>query len=77
MESRLLLTSEEVADLSGHQKPSAQARWLKQNDFPFVTGGDGHPKVLRLVVETRLGEKSIAKKREPQLRLRSGQQSQP
>lgn len=73
MEGSFLLTTEEVADLSGYQKPSAQARWLKQNNFPFVVGGDGRPKVLRQVVETRLGGKSTEKKREPQLQLRSGQ----
>lgn len=75
MEGSLLLTADEVAELSGYQKPSAQARWLRQNDFPFVMGGDGRPKVLRQVVETRLGGKSTEKKREPQLNLRSGRLS--
>lgn len=72
MEGSLLLNADEVADLSGYQKPSAQARWLKQNDFPFVIGGDGRPKVLRQVVEARLGGKPSEKKREPKLHLSSG-----
>lgn len=70
-----LLTSEELEVLSGYRKPTAQSRWLKQNDFPFVLGGDGRPKVLRQVVEARLGGKVTEIKREPQLRLPSGRQS--
>ncbi|WP_423359656.1 DUF4224 domain-containing protein [Pseudomonas citronellolis] len=70
-ETGFLLTAEEVADLSGYSKPSAQARWLKSNGFPFVIGGDGRPKVLRQVVEQRLGATPVAQKREPQLMLPS------
>lgn len=65
-----LLTSDEVMDLSGYSKPSAQNRWLEQNGLPFLIGGDGRPKVLRNVVERRLGAEPTVKAREPQLRLR-------
>ncbi|MNW13845.1 hypothetical protein D3C71_2118980 [compost metagenome] len=68
METSLVLTAVELAELSGYRKPSAQARWLERNRFPFVMGGDGQPKVLRQVVEIRLGA-APAVKREPQLRL--------
>nr|WP_171049602.1 DUF4224 domain-containing protein [Pseudomonas nicosulfuronedens] len=70
----MVLTAIELVELSGYRKPSAQARWLERNGFPFVMGGDGQPKVLRQAVEGRLGGKLGEKKREPQLRLRSGQQ---
>ncbi|WP_345890294.1 DUF4224 domain-containing protein [Pseudomonas sp. PDNC002] len=66
-----MLTAIELVELSGYRKPSAQARWLERNCFPFVMGGDGHPKVLRQVVNDRLGGISAEKRREPQLRLPS------
>ncbi len=66
-----LLNIEKLEQLSGHSKPSAQARWLKSNGFPFVIGGDGRPKVLRQVVEQRLGARSVAQKPEPKLMLPS------
>lgn len=64
-----LLTIKELEDLSGYSKPSAQARWLEQNGLPFLIGGDGRLKVLRQVVEQRLGAPPDEKKREPQLRF--------
>lgn len=44
------LTAEEVAELTGFVRPAAQKRWLSENDFSFVEGGDGRPKVLEEVV---------------------------
>lgn len=70
-----LLTSDEVADLSGYRKPSAQVRWIQQNGLPFLIGGDGRPKVLRDVVERRLGADPTIKAREPKLRLRQAQET--
>ena len=64
----MFLTPEEVADLTGYQKPSAQMRWLTAEKFGFVVGGDGHPKVLRDVVLSRLGAVRSSRK-EPQLML--------
>lgn len=64
----MFLTPKEVADLTGYQKPSAQIRWLEGERFGYVIGGDGHPKVLRDVVLSRLGGVR-SKKREPQLML--------
>ncbi|WP_236450498.1 DUF4224 domain-containing protein [Stutzerimonas stutzeri] len=66
----MFLTSEELKQLTGYQKPSAQARWLEQAGISFLMGGDGKLKVLRLAVEQRLGLYRTAQpKREPQLRL--------
>ncbi|MCQ4295363.1 DUF4224 domain-containing protein [Pseudomonas stutzeri] len=64
----MFLTSEELEQLTGYQKVSAQARWLTREHLPFVRGGDGKLKVLRQVIEQRLGLKPQPK-REPQMRL--------
>lgn len=68
-ESKMLLTPEELEQLTGYQKSSAQARWLTRERLPFVKGGDGKMKVLRQVIEQRLGLKTEAPKAEPRLRL--------
>ena len=64
----MFMTPDEVAELTGYKKPSAQIKWLTAEKFGFVVGGDGHPKVLREVVLSRLGSTKPSK-REPQLRL--------
>ena len=64
----MFLTSEEVSDLTGRIRASAQIRWLDEHQFGYVTGADGRPKVLREVVLARLGL-SQPTKREPRLRL--------
>lgn len=69
----MLLTPQEVADLTGYRKPSAQIRWLDAQQIPYLIGGDGQPKVLRAPLVERLGG-SVAQpstKQEPQLRLDS------
>ncbi|MDR8016471.1 DUF4224 domain-containing protein [Ectopseudomonas guguanensis] len=67
----MLLTPEEVADLTGYRKPSAQARWLDAQQIPYLVGGDGRPKVLRAPLLERLGGGPARQptKPEPQLRL--------
>ncbi|MDR9865868.1 MULTISPECIES: DUF4224 domain-containing protein [Pseudomonas] len=65
----MLLTRDEVADLTGYERPATQSRWLRENSFPFILGGDGHPKVLRQVVISRLGGQCETK-RTPELRLK-------
>lgn len=62
------LSAEQVVALTGYQKASAQKRWLAENEFPFIEGGDGALKVLEQVVLTRLGGVQ-QKKKGPQLRL--------
>ena len=63
----MFLTAEEVADLTGYRKPSAQLKWLEAERYGYAIGGDGHPKVLREVVISRLG--GIQSKKGPQPRL--------
>lgn len=63
-----LLTPDELRELTGYKRGADQMRWLRDNRWPFVVGGDGLPKVLRAVVETRLGG-TAAVTPEPRLRL--------
>lgn len=65
----MFLSNSDLVQLTGYQKPSAQARWLEQVGLPFLKGGDGKLKVLRLAVEQRLGGPGEQSAREPQLRL--------
>jgi hypothetical protein len=71
MSDTLLLTTDEVSELTGYQQPTAQARWLSENNLPYLLGGDGKPKVLRSVVVRRLGGEVAADPpvRQPQLRF--------
>lgn len=64
----MFLTSDEVAELSGRTRASAQIRWLDEHLFGYVIGADGRPKVLRELVLSRLGSTQQQKK-EPRLRL--------
>lgn len=41
----MFLTKEEVADLTGYERPAIQARWLRSKAIPFIVGGDSYPKV--------------------------------
>ncbi|MFI8479685.1 DUF4224 domain-containing protein [Pseudomonas sp. NPDC078700] len=62
------LSPEEIEALTGYKKPSAQRRWLADQEIPFIEGGDGQIKVLEVVVLQRLGGTQQNKKG-PQLRL--------
>lgn len=50
----LLLTQDEMAELSGRRQPAAQMRWLLANGWKFQVGADGRPKVLRIEAERRM-----------------------
>ncbi len=65
----MFLSQEEVAELTGYSRPSAQIKWLKAEQFGYVVGGDGVPKVLREVVLSRLAGQGTKPKKEPRLRL--------
>lgn len=60
----LLLTREELAELTGYKRPGDQARWLAQQGIQHYMGADGRPKVIR---ESLL--KSPTMTRPPVLRL--------
>jgi len=52
---QVFLTADEIKELTGFERSSAQMRWLRQHCFPFEIGGDNVPKVLRSYVTSRLG----------------------
>ena len=43
----LLLTREEVRDVTGRKQPAAQARWLSHAGWKFARDSDGYPAVAR------------------------------
>ena len=49
----LLLSDDEVRELTGYRKPSCQARWLKQHGIPHFIAADGYPRVVRAHLENR------------------------
>lgn len=73
----MLLTAEEVRELTGMQRPSAQARALQGMGIECRRRPDGSVVVLRAVVEAVLGGGMVqprveAEIPEPRLRLRNG-----
>ena len=57
----MFLSADEVRELTGRTRASAQVRWLAGNGLRFVLGADGRPRVLRAEVEGRLLSKRKAK----------------
>lgn len=51
----MLLSRDELKEVSGKHRPDAIRRWLDDQRIPYLVGGDGWPKVARVVVELRLG----------------------
>lgn len=73
----MLLTVQEVRELTGMQRPSAQARALQSMGIECRRRPDGSEVVLRTVVEAVLGGGMVQPKieaeiLEPRLRLRNG-----
>jgi hypothetical protein len=65
----MFLAPADLRALTGLQRPSAIARWLKARRYPHEIGADGWPRVLRSVVTRRLGDPPAPTHREPMLRL--------
>ena len=51
----LLITPDELADLTDYKRAASQVGWLRERGIPFDVGASGRPKVLRSVILTRLG----------------------
>ncbi len=65
----MFLAEQDLRDLTGRCRPSAQARWLRRHGYRFETDADGAIKVLKSVVEKRLGGADHHQRKTPQLRL--------
>jgi hypothetical protein len=59
----LVLTPEELQEVTGLKQASSQIRWLSENGWLFHVGGDGLPKVDREYYRERVGVKSVKKSR--------------
>ena len=51
----MFLTPSELVELTGIKRPSAQFEWLRQNGWPVELDARRRPKLLRAVVEARMG----------------------
>lgn len=56
----MLLTPDEVAELTDRPQPKRQIAWLIEHGWTFEVGASGLPKVLRAYSAQRLGGKSQA-----------------
>lgn len=65
----MFLTAEQVVELTGLVRPSAQTRWLAKNGWKFATRADGRPAVSAREFERHLegGARRSAKDAEPNL----------
>lgn len=63
----MLLAPQDIKNLTGYVRPSAQIRWLREHGWPFEVGADRRPKVLQSVAIARLGGQ--AQNTGPSLRL--------
>lgn len=64
----MFLTPDQLHELTGYVRPSAQARWLRDHRYPYEVAADGRPRVLREHVVRRLGGEEVVEP-EPRLRL--------
>lgn len=56
----LFLTADELHDLTGYQRPSAQIRWLSDQQWLFYVARAGRPVVHREYYETRMRAKAVS-----------------
>lgn len=72
----MLLTPQELEDLTGRSRPANQIKWLRERGWVFEVGGDRRPKVLRAYAERQLGMKEAPQPRRPKLHLPNGKTAQ-
>lgn len=48
----MILSREEVFELTGYHRPTKQIWWLRRHGIRFMVAADGHPRVLRRELET-------------------------
>jgi hypothetical protein len=50
----MFLTPEQLEQLTGKVRPSAQARWLTEHNWKFILRGDGRPVVHEAEAERQM-----------------------
>lgn len=68
----MFLTTSNLRQLTGLQRPSSVRRWLDSQRIPYLVGADGWPRVLHAVIMERMGAQIEPPSPEPRLRLRHG-----
>lgn len=63
----MLLSPEDLTELTGRRTAQSQIRWLREQRIPHLIGADGKPKVLRSTILAMLG--GVGQTVEPRLRL--------
>ena len=61
----LFLTREELEELTGRKRASAQIRWLREHGYPVEESAAGRPVVLRAEVERRLSSGEPVRRSSP------------
>jgi hypothetical protein len=51
----MFLSPQDIEDLTGYKRPSAQIRWLASRGYKVDVNGKGQPVVLKALVESKLG----------------------
>lgn len=51
----MFLSEDDLHDLTGYVRAHEQKRWLTRHGWQFVENAAGHPRVLKSVVEAKLG----------------------
>ena len=51
----MFLTPAELHDLTGYKRASAQLTWLRERGWPVEEDRHGRPRLLRAVLEARMG----------------------
>jgi len=65
----MLLTAADIEELTGRKRAAAQRRALDAMGIVYLVGPDGHPRVLRSLVERMMGGEPRAMLPEPELEL--------
>ena len=61
----MFLKPEELIELTERLRKADQIAWLRQNQIPFLIGGNGHPRVSRAFIENRLAGRQGAATPQP------------
>jgi len=67
--SGLILTQGEIVELTGYTQQKAQSKWLTENRFKFILGGDGKVKVSRDHFNMVMGVNKGRQKAQPDFSL--------
>lgn len=58
----LLLSDDELRDLTGYKRAADQCRWLEARKWKFELSVSGKPRLSRAYVESRLSDNAVTPK---------------